>query len=127
MENLKIEGTKRTPDILFDCENHILQIGGKSYPANTADYYRPVFSWLEKYLEQLNEQQCTVNIELIYFNSSSSKILLDFLSILEEAVDKGKNICVNWIYDEEDEDNMEYGEEFREDLETLPFHLVQKN
>jgi len=126
MENLKIEATKRTPDILFDCENHILEIRGKSYPANIGDYYEPLFSWLEKYLEQLDDHQCTVNIELVYFNSSSSKILLDFFSILEEAVNKGKNICVNWISDEEDEDNMEYGEEFQEDMETLPFYLVQK-
>jgi len=124
MENLKIEATNRTPDILFDCENDILEIKGKSYPSNITDYYEPVFFWLKKYLEQLEDQQCVVNVELVYFNSSSSKILMEFFFVLEEAFNNAKNISVNWIYDEEDEDNLEYGEEFQEDLESLPFNLV---
>lgn len=127
MENLEIEGTNRSPDIRFDCENNILEIKGKSYPSNATDYYGPVFSWLKAYLEQLKGQQCIVNIELVYFNSSTSKILLEFFMILEGAFNNGKNVSVNWIYDEEDEDNLEYGEEFQEDLESLPFNLVVKS
>ncbi len=126
MEKLRIKATKRTPDIFFDCQKNLLEIRGKSYPADISEYYSPVFSWLKEYLEQLDDQKCTVNIDLIYFNSSSSKALLDFFTILEEAVKKGRNISVNWIYDEEDEDNLEYGEDFQEDFEILTFNLVQK-
>jgi len=123
MENLEIAPTRRTPEISFDCKNHMLAIRGKSYPSNISECYGPVFSWLKKYLGNLGEEECTVNIELIYFNSSSSKALLDFFLMLEEA---GKNIVVNWIYDEDDEDNMEYGEEFQDDLGDLPFRLIEK-
>lgn len=123
MENLEIRPTNRTPHILFDCEKHVLEIKGKSYPANISDYYEPVFSWVKTYLGQLGDQQCTVNVELLYFNSSSSKILLEFFMMLEDAVNQGKRISVNWFYDEDDEDNLEYGEEFQEDMESLPFHL----
>ncbi len=126
MENLKLKGTNRSPDISFDYENNLLEIRGKSYSANISEYYIPVFSWLREYLGQLGNQHCTVNVELAYFNSSSSKVLLEFFLLLEEAVNQGKAISVNWIYDKEDEDNMEYGEEFQEELETLPFHLIQK-
>ncbi len=126
MENLKIKGTNRSPDIFFDYENNLLEIKGKSYSANISEYYTPVFLWLGQYLGQLENQHCTVNIELAYFNSSSSKVLLEFFLLLEEAVSQGKNISVNWIYDEEDEDNREYGEEFQEELEALPFNLIQK-
>lgn len=87
MENLKIGATKYTPEISFDCEKNILDIIGESYPENIAEFYAPVFKWLEQYIEQLkNDQNVTINMELIYFNSSSSKVLLDFLDILEQAV-----------------------------------------
>ncbi len=126
MENLKIKPTKRTPEIMFDCESNLLEIRGHSYPADISGYYTPVFSWLRAYLEQLKDQECTVNIELTYFNSSSSKILFDLFAMLEEAVSDGKRISANWIYDEEDEDTLEDGEDFQEDMELLTFNLVEK-
>ncbi len=126
MENFKIEASKYIPEILFDCEANVLHVKGKSYPENTAEFYGPVFTWLEQYLEQLGTQKAVVNIELIYFNSSSSKVFMDFFDMLDEAVENGKDITLNWIYDEEDETMLEYGEEFMEDLESLTFNLVQK-
>lgn len=127
MENLKIEATKYTPEISFDCENHLLEISGESYPENIAEFYAPIFSWMEEYFDQLDDNQpVIINMELIYFNSSSSKILLDLFEVLEEATGKGKNITVNWIYEEEDEDTLEFGEEFQEDFESLNINLVQK-
>lgn len=127
MENLKLEATKYTPEISFDCENHLLEITGESYPENIAEFYAPVFEWLEEYLGQLGAQDVTVNMELIYFNSSSSKVLLDFFELLENAVDDGKKITVNWIYEAEDEDTLEFGEEFQEDFDSLTINLVEKN
>ncbi len=126
MENFKIEASKYIPEILLDCESNVLHVKGKSYPENTAEFYTPVFNWLEQYLEQLDTQEVTVNIELNYFNSSSSKVFMDFFDMLDEAVENGKDITLNWIYDEEDETMLEYGEEFMEDLESLTFNLVQK-
>jgi len=127
MENLAIEATKQTPKVSFDAENHVLEFQGESYPENMAEFAVPILSWLEKYLEQLGKQTFTVNIELTYFNSSSSKMLLDLFDKLEKEVEnKGKNIIVNWIYDADDDGIEEYGEEFQEDLESLTFNLVQK-
>jgi len=127
MENLAIEATKHTAKVSFDADNHVLEFQGESYPENMAQFAEPIFAWLEKYLEQLAEQTFTVNIDLTYFNSSSSKMLLDLFDRLEEEVENnGKNIIVNWIYDAEDDGAEEFGEEFQEDLESLTFNLVQK-
>ncbi len=126
MENLEIEATRYTPEIIFDCTNDILRIKGKSYPENTAEFYTPVFAWLEKYMNQVEDQQVTLNIELLYFNSSSSKVLLDFFDILESAAANGRNILINWVYEEDDEDTLEFGEEFQEEFESLDFHLIKK-
>ena len=128
MENMVIEATKQTPKVSFDAEKHVLEFQGESYPENMAVFESPIFTWLEKYLEQLEDQTFTVNIDLAYFNSSSSKMLLDLFDKLDEEVENnGKSIIVNWIYDAEDDGAEEYGEEFKEDLESLTFNLVPKN
>lgn len=129
MESLKIEATKQTPAVCFNAKKNVLDIKGECYPENIAEFSAPIFSWLEEFLEQLTEKQAfTVNIELAYFNSSSSKMLLDLFDKLEEEVaDNGKKITVNWIYEGDNDTAEEYGEEFQEDLESLTFNLVQKD
>ncbi|MDM8564610.1 DUF1987 domain-containing protein [Candidatus Halobeggiatoa sp. HSG11] len=127
MDSWKTVATKYTPEIYFDANTNILGVKGESYPENITEFSSPLFSWLENYLESLGEKTFTINIELIYFNSSSSKMLLDLFDLLEEEVnDNDKNIVVNWIFDIENDAAQEYGEEFQEDLEILPFNLVEK-
>lgn len=126
MENLYIEATKSSPEIDFNKDTNTLSLKGESYPENTAQFYEPVFKWLESYLEELEDAQVNVNMELIYFNSSSSKALMDIFDTLEEASEDGKNIVVNWIYDEDNDAALEYGEEFAEDMESLTFNLIEK-
>ena len=126
MENLHIEATKSTPTIDFDAQKAILNISGESYPENTTQFYAAVFEWLEKFFEEVDDQEVTINIELIYFNSSSSKVLMDLFDMLEELSEDGKKIVVNWIYDEDNDASLEYGEEFAEDIESLTFNLKEK-
>lgn len=127
MDSWKTLATKYTPEIYFDTTLNILGIKGESYPENITEFSSPLFSWLENYLENLGQRNFTINIELIYFNSSSSKMLLDLFDLLEDEVnDNDKNIVVNWIYDIDNDSSQEYGEEFKEDLEILPFNLVKK-
>ncbi|MDM8523870.1 DUF1987 domain-containing protein [Desulfococcaceae bacterium HSG8] len=125
MDNLKINATKCTPEIFSDYENNIFDIRGDSYPEDAKEFYEPVCSWLEEYLGQLEDRKFAVNMELIYFNSSSAKVLTDIFDMLEEA-NSNENIIINWIYDEDNEDALDIGEEFQEDLESLEFNLVKK-
>ncbi|NQU64513.1 MAG: DUF1987 domain-containing protein [SAR324 cluster bacterium] len=126
MDNLLIEPTKYTPKIFFDAVNHRLEIKGETYPENTAEFYAPVFKWLEEYLAQLQDDAVTINIEINYFNSSSSKVLMDMFDMFETVVIAGKSLTLNWIYDRENESVLEYGQEFQEDLEVLKLNLVEK-
>jgi hypothetical protein len=126
MENLNIAATKSSPEINFDTQTNILAIAGESYPENTTQFYESVFVWLNEYIENLASEEVVFNIELIYFNSSSSKVLMDLFDTLEEACEDDKNIVVNWIYDEDNDASLEYGEEFAEDMEALTFNLVEK-
>lgn len=126
MSYLKIDAEKHSPEIEFDCSIKKLEIKGKSYPPNPGDFFAPVFSLLENHLAD-TDGELSVDIDLLYFNSGSAKILTDLFARLDIAAKEEKKVCVNWIYSEDDEDNLEFGEEFREDVEILPFNLVCKD
>jgi len=124
MENLQIEATKYTPYIILDAEAGQFTITGKSYPENTFEFYKPVLDWVEAYF-QAPKPSTLIQMEIIYFNSSSSKLFFDFFDMLEEYHDTS-DITVEWIYDKENESALEAGEDFIDDFETLNIKLVEK-
>jgi len=124
MENLIIEDTKYTPKITLETSGTISLVG-KSYPENTFEFYTPMMDWIKEYFSTSAASLTTVNMEITYFNSSSSKLFFDFFDILEENNDDNK-IKINWIFDEENESAEEAGEDFIEDFEDLNIELVTK-
>lgn len=119
-----IEETKYTPAITLDI-NGTISMKGKSYPENTFEFYAPIMKWIEEYLQN-DQKTLIVNMEIIYFNSSSSKLFFDFFDLLEENQDK-HTIEVNWIYDEANESAKEAGEDFMDDFNNLKITLVAKS
>lgn len=124
MENLIIEETKYTPKIDLNLSG-VISLVGKSYPENTFDFYEPMMSWVKEYFETSAQDKTVVNLEITYFNSSSSKLFFDFFDLLDENADD-HNIEINWIFDEENESAEEAGEDFVEDFEELTINLVSK-
>ncbi len=51
------------------------------------------------------------------------KMYHDDLDLLEEAVDRGVNVKLKWICNEQNEYEQECAEEFKEDY-TFPFEIV---
>jgi len=123
MNTLQIDATKYTPFIRLDPDG-ILEISGKSYPENTFEFYQPLLEWLEEYFQN-PAKKTILNMEIIYFNSSSSKLFFDLFDLFEEN-QKKTDLTINWIYDKENETALEAGEEFQEDFETLHIHLQEK-
>jgi hypothetical protein len=121
-----MNATKFTPDILLDPENRLIKLVGKSYPENTFDFYAPMIEWIQNYFKGSSKEQTKVELEILYFNSSSSKLLFDFFDIMEDAHENGHDIVIDWIYDEENESAEEAGEDYKEDFKTLNFNLVAK-
>jgi hypothetical protein len=126
MENLKIEPGIKTPHILFVYETGMLELKGKSIPENSVEFYRPVYEWLDAYAQQpKSKTQITVGLE--YFNTSSSKCLLDIFRKLEAVQKNSKSeVTVIWLYEEEDEDMMEAGDDYRT-IVKLPFEIKKIN
>ncbi len=123
MEPISIEGTAKTPTVKFDANSGMLEIKGRSIPENSIEFYKPIVDWLEQYSENSNDMT-QVNIQLEYFNTSSSKCILDVFKKLE-AIHKGKGeVIINWYYEEDDEDMLEAGEDY-ESIIRVPFKMIE--
>jgi hypothetical protein len=118
------EQTKSTPWIHFDPQENHLQIKGESYPENSANFYAPMMEWLEDYLNNVSHSKIQVDVELVYFNSSSSKVFMNLFDRLEESAKHGVHVAINWMYHEDNDTAFECGEEFQEDLEHVEFNLL---
>ncbi|MCB1189722.1 MAG: DUF1987 domain-containing protein [Leptospiraceae bacterium] len=125
MENLFIEATQYSPKINFNYKQNILEIMGASYPESTAEFYYQVLSWLEDYFYDLKGQVITVNIGLIYLNTSSIKILMDIFDMLEQA-SKNNKLIVNWFYDKENSTAFEAGKMLQEGVESFFINMIEK-
>ena len=123
MEPIIIEGTPKTPTVEFNAEEGKVEIKGRSIPENSVEFYNPLIAWLEEYGNNPKEET-QVNIQLEYFNTSSSKCILDVFKKLESLAKAGNNINVNWYYEEDDEDMLEAGEDYQSIIK-LPFKMIE--
>lgn len=123
MEALIIPEQDDTPQIHLDKESGKFEFHGKSLPEDVSTFYAPVFDWIERYSEDANDTSVFV-FKMTYFNTASSKIILDILMRLEEMKEAGIDVSVEWHYEEEDEDMQEAGEEYSEIVE-VPFKFKE--
>ena len=122
MEKYSIVGTPNTPDIEFDFKKGVLEISGRSIPENSVEFYNPLFSALDNYIN--NPKDVTfINIQLEYYNSSSSSCLLNVFKKLEKLNKGNGEVSVNWIYEENDEDILTAGKNFQGMID-LPFIMT---
>ena len=82
MEDLILSGTEKTPTVNFNYNEGNLELRGRSIPENSIEFYKPLVDALDAYSK--NPKSLTrVNIHLEYFNTSSSKCILDIFKKLE--------------------------------------------
>ncbi len=125
MENLNIEKTEYTPKIVLNAEEGLIEFKGDSFPENTYDFYKPIMEWLKEYFDSNKKDKTTINMEINYFNSSSSQLFFDLFDLFEE-VSEDNNLQINWIYDEKNDSAEEAGEDFVEEFETLNINMIIK-
>lgn len=120
---LKIVGTEDTPEISFDVDAKEFIISGRSLPEDVSSFYKPVFDWLDVF-EKSGSTDTVFKFKLEYFNTASSKIILDILMRLEEInTMAASKIGIEWYYMESDDDMLEAGEEYME-LVEIPFSVI---
>lgn len=121
MEALRIQATDETPSVILDPDKNVFEFAGKSLPEDVTSFYGPVLNWLDEY-GKTPKTRTNVDFKLVYFNTASSKLILDILFKLESIHQSGTEILIRWYYEEADEDMKEAGEEYGE-LVEVPFAL----
>lgn len=123
MGKISIEGTSKTPTVLFDSEDGVMELKGRSIPENSIEFYKPIVECLDEYVGAPKDKT-SVNIQLEYFNTSSSKCILDLFKKLEAIHKGGNEVVINWHYEEDDEDMLEAGEDYQAIIK-VPFKMIE--
>lgn len=123
MEKIHIEATKFTPMVYIDPKQGVIEFKGISSPENSLGFYQNIFITLDELLSWENKE-IVANLSFIYFNTSSSKCLFDVLKKLGMARTSGRELTINWFYEENDEDMREVGEDYANVL-NLNFNFIE--
>ena len=128
MENLYIQGELGSyyiPTVDFSAETGICTISGKSYLEDTTQFYLPLLEWLDQYFTEVNEP-IEFNVKLSYYNTSSSRSVLDIFDLLKLYEDRGGQVKANWYCRDIDleviqEEVDDYMEESDLQINIIPF------
>jgi SiaC family regulatory phosphoprotein len=123
MAPIKIEGTPKTPSVNFEETTGMLDLRGRSIPENSIEFYKPLIDWIDRY-SRTAQQPTVLRVQLEYFNTSSSKCILDLFKKLEQVRSAGNDVSVLWHYEAEDEDMLEAGEDYQAII-NIPFKMIQ--
>ena len=123
MDNLVVEKTKSSPTINFNAVSGKCEISGSSYPENASEFYGPVLDWITKYTTEIT-RELYFTFCLDYLNSSSIKFISEIVDRIDKYGKIGITVEIEWHYKEEDEDILELGEEFKEEV-SCKFTLVE--
>jgi hypothetical protein len=118
MKSLIIEAVPDSPyypEVNFDSSTGICEMKGESYMEEAYKFYTPLLNWIKEY--SLNEgNDLTFNVKLTYFNTNSSRLLLDMFDILKKSKDTGHKVEINWYFEPDDPDIKDEIEDF--EIET---------
>ncbi len=121
MENIKIEGTERSPFVDFNFQTNTFKLGGMCYAENINDFFKHITDALYQHLAEISNENVVFDFHFSYFNSSSARLIMRMFDKLEAAAEAGNDVSIVWNYDEEDDTMEEQGEEYGEDLVHAQF------
>jgi hypothetical protein len=108
LNNLKISGTKHTPEIILNPDG-IIKINGRSTFSDCFEFSVQIDEWIDKYICDPADLTC-VDFHLEYLPTAAAKIYITLLMKIYTVISKNKKLVVNWYYDEGDIDILEKGE-----------------
>lgn len=118
MKDLIIKETEKTPSVSLSTSG-VLKIEGRSIPEDAAKFFKPILDWTREFAAP----EIRIDIKLEYFNTSSSKFILEMLRLIE-GNPNNSNVLVNWFYEEGDLDVLESGQYF-ESIIGIPFKYIE--
>lgn len=118
MNKLNIEATKLSPAISFYPETKTMEINGVFVMAEPKKFFEPVV----RILKNSDLKELILFVHLLYSNNNSQKF---FHKMFMDYVKRGNKLYVKWLVEEDDEDAIEMGEDFKMMVECEKFEVVK--
>ena len=122
MSELTIAATERTPEIHLSVENGIFRMKGESFPEDVSAFYGQVIVAVDQLASTLSKP-LTVDVAMVYINSSSIKAMFRIFEGLEAVRKNGQSLAITWHHQEDDDIMQELGEDFKDRFPDLPIHV----
>ncbi|MCH8330799.1 MAG: DUF1987 domain-containing protein [Bacteroidetes bacterium] len=121
MNKIILEEGPDTPRVTLDPASRSFEISGRSLPEDVYEFYNPILEFLKQYAAKpLDYTDFTFKLE--YFNTASSKMILDILILLQQVHKQGYAVQIQWFYRKDEEDMLIKGEDYAE-MVDLPFQF----
>ncbi|MDZ4666114.1 MAG: DUF1987 domain-containing protein [Bacteroidota bacterium] len=124
MEKLILKETKHSPFVTLDHTTGVFEVKGSSFLDNAHDFYMPLILWVREYTKKPHSTT-KVLFELNYINTSSQRMLFDFLKELNALHKAGNNVHIDWLYDESDYDLRDVGEDLLSFMD-FSYKIIEK-
>lgn len=121
MKNIVIPQTEKTPEINIDVAKSHVRIHGICTPENPHAFFNPV---TEVILKSLDMEKLQIEIYLEYFNTGTSKTLLNILLEISKRITNPESRIVKWIYEKGDDELKEAGE-ILQDISKMNFEFEE--
>lgn len=124
MEKIVIPETKQSPGVILDHKTGNFELKGSSFLDNAYDFYTPLINWLKEY-EKNPASTTKILFELNYINTSSQRMIFDFLKRINELHKNGNSVRIDWLYDENDYDLRDVGQDLLSFME-FEYKIIEK-
>lgn len=122
MEVYHLPATKKTPKVILDPAKGYFEFSGIAMPEDTVVFFEPLLKKIDEYFKAA-EVPITFHFSVYYFNSLSSKMLYELFKLIEKNHKKGKEVAIEWTYEEDDESMEEAGKLFLESID-VPYTMI---
>ena len=122
MSQLNIAATERTPEIQLSANDGIFSMKGESFPEDVSAFYGQVIVAVDQLASQLSKP-LTVDVAMVYMNSSSINAMFRIFEGLEAVRKNGQSLTITWHYQEDDDIMQELGEDFKDRFPELPIEV----
>jgi hypothetical protein len=102
MRKIEIKGTEKSPKFIFEPQRGSIKILGRSTILYPHDFYSSIIKLLEEYAKNPTEKT-HLFIDLEYYNTLSSKYMLNILKIVSRINHNPKTTAkIIWYLEEDD-------------------------
>ena len=103
------------PGVDFNFDKGVCVLSEESYMEESYSFYKPLMDWIKEYFKLKNKLE--FNFKFTYFNTSTSKMIIEILELLEHKKAEGNSVEINWYLPADDPDMLIEVEDFEQDVQ----------